>query len=127
MPYKTVRVKPAVFMTYKGVKVYHTYRDEDVDSSVSTYSYTLDPETDGDDNINFDIRELDTPNKELINGHPPYLSESNPEYRSADQATRDQWRKDWDLWHSGGEIKAIKAVIRSALQLGLLQLPDNED
>ena len=65
MPYRSVLVKPPVFMTYKGTKVYHIFRRDDADSGVlRSYFYTFDPVNGSDDEIDgkvtFDVRDLST-------------------------------------------------------------------
>lgn len=41
MPYKTVKILPKLFMTYKGIKIYHCYEDGDIDYPYDFY-YTTD-------------------------------------------------------------------------------------
>ena len=54
MPYKTQWVMPSVFMTRKKIKVYHTYKNDEVEQGENTYRFTLDPmDPDG-----FDVRNL---------------------------------------------------------------------
>ena len=121
MPYIQTRVMPEQFITHKGVTVFHTYQHDDVEEGPSRYSFTLDPHNDGEDLVSFDVRDLETPNASLLNLHPPYLTLSDPRYADADEATREQWFLDWKAWRDGGERDAIAQIVRSAMDLGLLQ------
>ncbi len=43
MPYKTLSVSPGVFLTYRDVKVYHVYKNDDIDQGARVYWYGLSP------------------------------------------------------------------------------------
>jgi hypothetical protein len=62
MPYKTVWLEPEVFVEHKGVKVYHVYRNDDVDQGVRMFWYGLSPHClDEWNNIEekvFDVRDV---------------------------------------------------------------------
>jgi hypothetical protein len=53
MPYRKEPIDPEVFVEHKGVKVYFTYDDEDIEQR---NHILLDP--DGEENWEFDVREL---------------------------------------------------------------------
>ena len=110
MPFGTVRwVKPKVFLTHKGVKVYHVYEEDEIDNGARTFSYTLDVRG-GDTEGDFDVRELKTWKEPT---HPPFLCGKD------DTPTN---KKAWDKWHKDNvEIEAIKKAICEALESGELK------
>lgn len=55
MPWRTEFVEPEVALEHKGVKVYHTYRHDDVNDLEKDYWFTLDPVS---DEHQFDVRDL---------------------------------------------------------------------
>lgn len=118
MPYKSVWVKPAVFLRHKGVIIYRTYRYDDVDAGTSEYTFTTNPEyTDYKEYYEgtgvFDARELSTFHEPP---HPQYI------HSSMDDETRAKLHMEWDVWReSEVEERAIKKAIRDAIELGLLQ------
>lgn len=115
MPYKTIWVEPEVFLEYKGVTVYHTYKDDDFEQGANWYWFRLDQEEE-DDEGKFDIRDLDT--DRLLDSHPPY--KSGPEWDSATPQERDAILKAWAKWHGSGFHEARRAVLRNAIDKGLL-------
>lgn len=122
---------PDILMTHKGVRVYFTYRDNDIEQPASDYLFTTSA-TDGNEG-RFDVRSLDVPCKEQLDMHPPYLTaHGNPAYATATDAQRAEWKQQWHEWlnYGGGQEQAIHAVIREAIDLGLIVAsPDgaNED
>ena len=56
MPYKWV--DPKVFVKWKGVTVYHTYRNDDANNAWFYHFTTNSAGAEGDDENSFDIREL---------------------------------------------------------------------
>lgn len=62
MPYMTTWVKPEVFMVHKGIKVYHTYKNDEAGQGSLRYWYTTNGEEmdDAEDPFEFDVRCLDT-------------------------------------------------------------------
>jgi len=107
MPYESVWRDPEVVLTYKGFRVYFTYRDDDYDQGESKFMYVTDPEEGPDDA--FDVRELPTWKEPP---HPPYLTgdADTPENRAL-----------WDEWHKDRvEEKAIMAALKEAIDLGLI-------
>lgn len=123
MPYKEIFVAPELFMTYKGLKVYHTYKNDNLAESRSSYTFALskEPLQDCIDNgLVFCVKDLKTDNRDMLNAHPPFLSVSEPAFRNASPAQRAEWQKEWDVWHDRGELAAIKAVIRRAVDMKLI-------
>lgn len=93
MPYNHEWVPPEIFLSRKGVDVYHAYKDDDVSNGALTYWYTLYPDEDGKD---FDVRELPTWAK--AKGKPPTtLGES--------------------------EIERVKDALRKAIDKKILKAP----
>jgi len=61
MPWQTSWVDPELFLEYKGVKVYHTYKDDDFEERLM-YWYAIYPTgCFHDDYIEFDVRNLPAP------------------------------------------------------------------
>jgi hypothetical protein len=60
MPYQTEWVDPDLAVEHEGLKVYHTYRNNDVDQGCRTYWYTTDPKLGENDDSPyvFDIRDI---------------------------------------------------------------------
>lgn len=60
MPYSSEWVEPEVFMEHNGTKVYHIYKDDDIDQGPRFYWFTLDPVngSDTDQEHVFDVRDL---------------------------------------------------------------------
>lgn len=69
MPYKTEWVPAELFLEYKGVRVVHTYSDNNINSCPYRHYYALDGWTEGFD---FDIRLLGSFTK--LNKNPPYMN-----------------------------------------------------
>lgn len=60
MPYSSQWVDPELFLSHRGIKVYHTYKDDDMEQGSRTYWFTLDPlegEGTGGEAL-FDVRDL---------------------------------------------------------------------
>ena len=61
MPYATEWVEPEELLTHKGVTVWHTYWDDEVEQGINGYWFTLDALVglvDGDELWVFDFRDL---------------------------------------------------------------------
>lgn len=79
MPYKTEWVDPAIYLDHKGVKVWCTYKGNNIESSAHVNWYTLDPMC-GEDECNcrgsdrclamFDVRDLKSWNNDLEVNEP---------------------------------------------------------
>lgn len=58
MPYAPRQiVPPAVALVYRGLTIYHTYRDDELEAGALTYQFTTNL-NDMDINLQFDVREL---------------------------------------------------------------------
>ena len=119
MPARPITVEPEVSLSHAGVVVHHTYKDDDFDAGRNRYWFTLDSAS---DDASFCMREFDVPCKSMLQAHPPFTSMSEPRYFDASPEERAgieaQW-KDW-LKDGGGEEQAIRAVLISAIDTGLL-------
>ena len=115
MPYKPIWVEPEVFLEHNGVTVYHTYRDDDIDQGANWYWFRLDQEE--NDEGKFYIRDLDT--DKLLDNHPPYWNVT--EWDSATPQERDAILEAWDMWRESGFYEARRAVLKHAIDNGLLE------
>ena len=116
MPYKTIWVEPEVFLEHNGVTVYHTYRDDDFDQGADWHWFTL-QEDGGEDKGAFDIRDVDPLG--LLRNHLPQVG--GPGWDSATPQERDAIREAWDKWRESGFDEARRAVLRNAIDKGLLK------
>lgn len=128
-PYESVYRAPKRFLTRKGLVVYCTYKDDDVDNGPHTFWFTLDPEVgdeagieDGQVEPRFDARELPTWAEPA---HPPFLSppggskEDYEAYRAKHDTPEN--RAAWEKYHADRvEEKAVRAAIRAAIDSGAL-------
>lgn len=124
MPYIESFTRPEQFMKYKGVEIFHVYKDDDVNQGEKTWEFTLDPTEDGH---SFDVRDFDVPSHAGLDAHPPYTTLSNPEYVAATPEQKEAWKKAWATWYACGQYEAILAVLCEAIDLGLLGNPKTED
>lgn len=111
MPYETVWATPELLLEHAGVKVFHAYKDDDIEQGRSTYMYSL---SDVDDEYQFDVRDFDS--NHLLDAHPPYLQGANdtPENREA-----------WRRWHAAGQPDAIRAIVIASIDAGLIKKPED--
>jgi hypothetical protein len=58
MPYRQVFEMPALFAEIEGHRVFHTYKNDNLDEPVNGHRFTLDPYTDEFDRLDIDIRTL---------------------------------------------------------------------
>lgn len=116
MPYKNVWVKPDVFMRYKGVVIYYTYRHDDVNDSIGEYHFTTDEmdtdykEDDDGSGALFDVRDLETWQE------PPH-----PEFIDLKMSPlkKERLEKEWCAYHDSDIlIHYIKKAIRNAIKHG---------
>ncbi len=108
MPYKTVYVKPKLFLSYKGVKIYHTYRDDDFDSGELTYYYTQNLTNAAEC---FDVRDLKT---WIWPEHPGYTGDVKGKKLKKLEA-------EWKIFLEETEPKAILKAIKAAIDSGELK------
>lgn len=116
MPYVEKWVAPEKMLKYRGIQIYHAYKDNDYNNGPLTWHYTTDPHASDDDANEFDVRELST---WIEPSHPPYLSgEGNtPENRAA-----------WDEWHKSGiQERHIRTAIKAAILKGEIKPFTNEE
>lgn len=57
MPYKTEWIDPDIFIEHEGVRIYHTYKDEEWENGRLTYWFTT-SEDDFDEICHFDVRDI---------------------------------------------------------------------
>ena len=114
MPYKTIWVEPEVFLEHNGVTVYHTYRDDDFEQGADWYWFRLDQ---GGDESEFDIRDVDP--HDLLKSHPP--PKTGPAWDAASLEEKAAIWEAWDKWHDSGFDEARRAVLRNAIDKGLLK------
>jgi hypothetical protein len=58
MPYARRWIKPAKFLTRKGVSVYHTHREDDAEGVMNCYWFVTNPSHGEDGSSSFDVRDL---------------------------------------------------------------------
>ena len=111
MPTQTVWVDPELVLEHRGVRVFHTYKDDDVNQGQRRYWYTINPQCGVADSLCedqpcrhvFDVRALST-------WHPP----AEPRYCTGANdtpETRAAWDRYWEL-----EKEAVKAAITAAIE-----------
>jgi hypothetical protein len=114
MPFKTAWEGPELFVEHKGVKVFHTYKDDDVNQGQRCYWLTVNAECgmtarvceDQPCRHVFDVRGLSTWREPE---HPPYCTENNTPQNHA------SWERYWKQ-----EAHAIKASVVAAIDRGEL-------
>lgn len=121
MPFETRWVDPELFLEHGGVKVYHTYKDDDVGHGVHSFWFTLD---DGTDEDQFDVRDLAVPNRYLLFPNIEFMCKSNPTYAGMCDEDKEAVKRQWEHWHNAGCSEAIKSVLKLAIDLGLLKKED---
>ena len=123
MPSVTTSVAPELFKLIRGVKVFYTYKDDDMDQGANSYWFTLHEDS---DEMHFDVRDLDVPARKLLDSHPPLKTSSDPVWANASASERAKIDKEWEAWHTTGKSEVIVKIIDEALAAGLLKLPDAE-
>lgn len=130
MPYIREFINPQIFLNYKGVKVYHTYKHDEAEDNVSNYWYTTNPcPVNVDDHHSFFISELapltqagkklqDQPfpiSPELRKRAEGGDSEAQTELKWAEEAL-DNWSKP------GGRLELIfKEIMMEGIDKGLVE------
>jgi hypothetical protein len=107
MPYKSEWTPAQKFMTYKGLNIYNTYKDNDFDQGPTTYYFSLQEDSDISDA--FDVREF----KCWHEGNRPHFLDKK-------ENDTPKNRKAWDAWLEKGEDNHIKSIIRIAIDTGEL-------
>jgi hypothetical protein len=115
MPTRTMWIDPELFLEHHGVKVLHTYKDDDVNQGQRCYWLTVNPECgvtagvceDQPCRHVFDVRELSTWREPE---HSAYCTDKNntPQNHAA-------WERYWNQ-----EARAIKAAVIAAIDRGEL-------
>ena len=115
MPTKSTFMTPELFVEHKGIKVYCTYKNDDIENNgASDYHFTLDPVNGGYEEGSFDVRDLPTWKEPA---HPPYLNgEANtPENHTA-----------WEKYFADRVLdKAVKQALVDAIDQGIVLKPDD--
>lgn len=116
MPTQTIWVNPELFLKYRRVSVFHTYRYNDIEQRRDRHVFTLKAECEvehpgcSDDPCRhlFDVRTLSTWNPPV---EPPYCTGKNntPENRAA-------WDKYGEL-----EVEAMRTAMMDAIEKGELR------
>ena len=115
MPTHTVWIDPELLLEHQGVRVFHTYKDDDYDQGAKHYWFTLNPQCGELDQLCderpcrhvFDVRGLST-----------WREPAKPPYCTGAQDTsenRKAWEQYWEL-----EAAAIRAAITAAIEQGEL-------
>lgn len=60
MPYSTVYIEAELFLSHKGINIYHTYKDDDIDGVVSSFHFDTKEASSRDNFSSFDVRNLST-------------------------------------------------------------------
>lgn len=79
MPYRTQWVDPELVLEHKGVKVFHTYVNDDLDKGMENYAYTLNGYEEG-----FDIEYLKAFHPDLLHETVLRLAIDSGELKPAD-------------------------------------------
>ena len=108
MPYVSNWVNPKLFLTHKGVKVYHTYKNDDCQNNPpSENHFTTDRDDGSYEGKNFDVRKLPT---WVEPAHPPFLC-------GKDDTAKN--KRGWDQYFKDqAYLKAARAAIKAAIDSG---------
>ena len=111
MPYVSTYVLPDVFLKYKGVTVYHTYKEGEFSEPSNNFLCTHVDDADGyDHKTQFDVREL--PGFKIK--YPPFLT-------GKDNTPAN--KKKWDKFRADKvEHKAQLAAVKQAIDNKLLTI-----
>ena len=118
MPTQTKWVAPELFLDHGSVKVFHTYKDDDLDQGPNRYWFTFNPECSVERPVCgiafcphvFDVRELAAWQPPV---EPPYCTGENntPENQAA-------WERYW-----AQETEAIQNALKGAIERGEIGKP----
>ena len=122
MPFITQWIDPELFMEHNVVRVFRTYKDDDVGQGCKDYWFTLDNNS---DESAFDVRDLDVPSQKNLGNNPPFLV--GPHFDAASKEQRDIWGEEWHIWHTTGRNAAIRQVIIEAIEAGKLSTDEESD
>jgi hypothetical protein len=108
MPYSSQSVPAEKFMSYKGIDIYHVYKDDDIEQGVRDFLFDTDEDSSEDNDTTIYVPELSTWKAPK---HPPYCQgkHDNPKNHKA-----------WEVFHGtgGAQEKAIKEAIKKAIDKG---------
>lgn len=110
MPYESVWRAPKRLLRYRGVTIYHTYQDDELNSGENTYYFTTTKH--GNEEMSFDVRTLKTWAEPP---HPPYLSDVKGRAKTKANAAWKKYHDDQVL------LNAIKRIIKAAILTGEIQ------
>jgi hypothetical protein len=116
MPWQTTYVEPEVFLRFRGVTVYHTYKNDDINQGTRTYSFTLSRDC-AEDSCSCER----APCKNLfdVRGLPNWSEPPHPPFLTAANIAANQ--KAWARYHANRtEEKHIRRVLREATRQGFL-------
>lgn len=121
MPYKDndteVRAKLAV--SYKGVKIYHVYKDDQLESGMHDYMFATRAYTSNPEYKEFDIREF--------RNWKPCAKPRFIEHKMR-KATKEKIRAEWDKWWSERTLfKHCEVILKQAIALGVIQKIQNDE
>ena len=121
MPTQTSWVDPELFLDHGGVKVFHTYKDDDLDQGPNRYWFTLKTECSVERpacGITFCPHVFDV--RELATWEPPV----QPSYCTGDNDTPENhaaWERYWEQ-----ELEAIRTSMKTVIDSGALGTRLNE-
>lgn len=132
MPFVTEHRPAELFMEHAGVKIYHVYKDNDMEQGARTHWFAIHEDGDDEDvhgyNGVFDVRCLPAPPMPpRLGDQPPYIGAEHG--REAGFDNYDDWKDSpeyarrralWDIWHDTGETAAVRNTIRHAIDIGLI-------
>ena len=110
MPYISTWVPPKKLLMHKGVSVYCTYKNDDIENNEPRDDWFITDPSEGEDGTTgFDVTQLPTWSEPP---EPPCLSDVNP-------SSRDSTSKLWDQWFIDRKA-VVKQAIRQAINRKLL-------
>jgi len=111
MPYKTTWIDPDICVEHNGIKVFHTYDDDNFDKGPMVHWFTMDPKfTEEDEGGDFDVRMLPAW-KELVKLPPLINIDSDSEEIVGRK--REQWGEFREK-----EPGLIRHVLRLSIERG---------
>lgn len=115
MPYFHEWVEPTIFIEHNNIKIYHTYRNDDIEQGTANYYYTTnkyntDYKNPCSDEAIFDVHDL--PNW-IEPPHPPYIHSNLKEKRS------QELELEWKVYHNEGILmKHNRKIVKEAIEAG---------
>lgn len=109
MPFVTKQESADLFMSYNGVDIYYTYKDDDKDQGANDFHFVLNEDLDLEKA--FDIRELSVWRED--EKQPPFLVGKNKTV-----ANKKAWE---EYWENKGRENHIKTILIKAIDSGELK------